>query len=143
MLLVSSRNTILFAGGCLALTIALLDDEAPNRLIANADAVADRRIAEAQADPADFAPERSAWDSPASSASASASAAEGVVAAMREVATSPVAALPVAERSALPPSDLVGRSPLAGVRERSNPLGRNYADDGSRDMAEDLRRALG
>lgn len=141
MLLASPRNTILFAGACLALTIALLDDEAPNRLIANADAVADRRLAEAQADPADFAPELSAWDSPA--ASVSASAAEGVVPAMREVETSPVAAPPMAERSALPQSDVVGRSPLAGVRERSNPLGRNYADDGSRDMAEDLRRALG
>lgn len=141
MLLASPRNTILFAGGCLALTIALLDDEAPNRLIANADAVADRRVAEAQPDPADFAPERSAWDSPA--ASASASAAEGVVAAKREVETIPVAAPAVTVRSALPPSDLVGRAPVAGVRERSNPLGRNYADDGSRDMAEDLRRALG
>jgi hypothetical protein len=144
MLLLKNRNTILFAGLCLALTIALLDDKAPNRLIENADAVAARRAGEAAAltdSSADFAAESGVWESAATPQS------EGLGTVTPEIA-------PIVAPAAAPPSAIVaqpapqlpravGRQPVAGVRENSLPLGRNYADDGARNMAEDLRGMLG
>jgi hypothetical protein len=150
MLTASRRNMILFAGGSLALTIALLDDQAPNRLIAHSDAVAQRRATEADSQTAggdNLQPERGVWDSPAAIESGQAptgnSASEGVAVVSRAVEDAPAAATVIA---AQPPAALsrdMGRRPVPGVRERSNPLGRNYADDGSRAMAEDIRQALG
>lgn len=144
MLLLKNRNTILFAGLCLALTIALLDDKAPNRLIENADAVAARRADEAASltdSSADFAAESGVWERAASPQS------EGLGSDTPEVVpiVAPAAAPPAAfvAPPAPPMPRAVGRQPVPGVRENAAPLGRNYADDGARNMAEDLRDVLG
>ena len=152
MLLASRRNMFLFAGGCLALTIALMDDRAPNRLIANSEALAERRAAGQALPPEDVSDSDAAggpWDSALAmesgpvASSASARSSEGVGQIVREADPAPVAdPITVTRPPALQQRE-IGRPPVPGVRERSNPLARDYADDGSRDMAADLRRALG
>ncbi len=144
MLLANPRNTILFAGGFLALTIALFDDSAPARLTDSADAVARRRVGEtaaAQVSPMDFAVEGGVWESAAAATN------EGIGSGIRDVepivVPAPAPPSTLIEGPAAPVPAVISNQPVPGLRERSAPLDSSYADDGSRNMAEDLRRALG
>lgn len=150
MLLANPRNTVLLVLGCVAVTVALLDDQAPNRLIENADAVAERRHADQvgeQPGSADFGPGPAGWNSNSASFRTSVASNDGVPAAQRNEDPAPtaVAAGPasVIGGQSVPVPTAVGARPVPGVRERSVPLRRNLAEESTRNMAEDLRRALG
>jgi hypothetical protein len=150
MLLANPRNTVLLVLGCVVVTVALLDDEAPNRLIENAEAVAQRRQAEdaaGQAGGTDFGAGPAGWNSNSVNGHTDVASNDGVPAARRELdQLSPALAAtpaPVISGQSEPFPTVVGARPVPGMRERSAPLRRNLAEEDTRNMAEDLRRVLG
>lgn len=143
MLFANLRNTILFAGGCLALAIALLDDTAPARLTANAERVELARAVEAagsvQPGPWDSVGD-DGGDGPASMIEDITRAPDPLVPPQTAIQPVPRPAAPRAPAPVL--AEQAAHPPVPGVRERSAPLGRSHGGDGAGDLAEDLRLAL-